>query len=279
MKPLVLLAISMALLQTPSDNGKNYIMSNGDPCPPEGTAHSAKVKQLNVAKNRETPPNGNQIDADISLAVMLAPGDDEDRFDSQRGAVIAGYVIAVRPGGKESCNCEAKSPVDRDTHIELALSPRAPPTQRVIVEVSPRLRHKMKAKGDDWSTEALTKKYRGKWVKVTGWMLFDFMHVEEAENTNPGGPDNWRATCWEIHPITSIAELPSRPPQTPEIDPAVLAAFHGARVRQLKRSEASRKAVQQTIQRHRDGLEPEELKEIEEERNEIRKERKERDRK
>ncbi len=275
MKSLVLLAISMALLQTPSDNGKDYVMANGKSCPPEGTAHSDKVKELNRAKNRETTPNGDQIDADVSLAVMLAPGTDEDRFDSKRGAAIVGYVIAVRHGGKESCNCEAKAPEDTDTHIELALSPKAPATQRVIVEVSPRFRKKMKAMDVDWSTKALSKKYQHKWVKVTGWLLFDLMHIEEAENTNPGGRENWRATCWEIHPLTSIEVLPGRPEETPEIDPAVITAFHRARVRQVTRNEESKKAVQQVIQRHREGLSPEEKKEIEEEREEIKKERKE----
>lgn len=279
MKSLVLLAISMALLQTPSDNGKDYVTSTGKPCPPQGTARSDKVKQLNVAKNRETAPGNDEIDADVSLAIILAPGDDEDRFDSKSGASITGYVIDVRHGGKESCNCEAAAPQDVDTHIELALSAKAPPTQRVIVEVTPRLRRQMKARGVDWSTEALTKQLRGKWVKVTGWLLFDFMHVEEAENTNPGGDGNWRATCWEIHPITRIEALAGRPPQTPEIDPAVITAFHGARVRQLNRNQESKKAVQQAIQRHREGLSPEEKKEIEEERDEIKKERKERDRK
>src|SRR5262249_49423373 len=43
-----------------------------------------------------------------------------------------------------------------------------------------------------------------KFVEVTGWLLFDSAHVHEAENTNPGGRHNFRATCWEIHPITDL---------------------------------------------------------------------------
>lgn len=276
MKPLLFVAVSAALLLTPSDDDNIYVTSTGDPCKPEGTARSDKVKKLNIDKSRNTAPKAGDIDADVSLAVMLAPGDDEQRFDGKRGATITGYVIEVRHGGKESCNCEATAPEDTDTHIELALSANAPPTQRVIVEVTPRLRRQMKQQGVDWSTEALSRKLRGKWVKVTGWLLFDFMHVKQAENTYPGGRENWRATCWEIHPITNIEVLGGRPADVQEIAPEALGAFHRAHVRELQRNETRRKAVEQSIQRHYDGLTAEEKKEIEEEQKEVREQRKER---
>jgi hypothetical protein len=53
-------------------------------------------------------------------------------------------------------------------------------------------------------------KLLGRWVKVTGWMLFDVEHQSEAENTAPGRPRNWRATAWEVHPVTAI-EIVQRP--------------------------------------------------------------------
>ncbi len=265
MKSLAFAAISIILLLAPADQDNIYHTSTGHPCKPEGTAKSDKVKALNVDKNRNSAPSSEQIDAEVSLALMLAPGNDEDRFDQKRGATITGYVVDVRQGGKESCNCDATAPVDTDTHIELALSPDALPTQRVIVEVTPRLRKQMKEQGKDWSTDALNKTLRGKWVKVTGWMLFDFMHYKEAENTNPGGPDNWRATCWEIHPVTALDVLAGRPPDLAVIPPEVFKAFHRANVRQLQRNEANKKRVEEAIKRNLDGLSEEEKKEIEEE--------------
>jgi len=110
----------------------------------------------------------------------------------------------LKVGGIETCNCRAKDPIDRDTHIEIGFTADAIKTQRVIVEVTPRMRAKMKDAGKDWSTAALKKNLKGKFVEITGWLLFDVPHVNEAENTHPGGPKNWRATCWEIHPITNI---------------------------------------------------------------------------
>jgi hypothetical protein len=41
-------------------------------------------------------------------------------------------------------------------------------------------------------------------------MLFDVEHQNASENTAPGRERNWRATAWEIHPITSI-EVVQRP--------------------------------------------------------------------
>ena len=44
-----------------------------------------------------------------------------------------------------------------------------------------------------------------------GWMLFDWDHKSGSKNLDPTdakGPVNWRATVWEIHPITSMEVLP-----------------------------------------------------------------------
>jgi hypothetical protein len=87
----------------------------------------------------------------------------------------------------------------------------------------------MKNQGEDWSTQALKQKIKGKWVEVTGWLLFDSMHVDGAKNTNPGGGDaNWRATCWEIHPITDMKVLDGPPPAMAQLQPAAFAAMHSA---------------------------------------------------
>ena len=49
---------------------------------------------------------------------------------------------------------------------------------------------------------------QGKCAEFTGWMFWDAWHDDEAENTAPGRPGNWRATAWEIHPITAIRVVP-----------------------------------------------------------------------
>lgn len=177
-------------------------------CGMEGDAHAANVMALNRLKNRYTEPT--TINPKVTLKAMLEPGDDRTRWKVKDGAEVVGYVADVKVGGIETCNCHARKPDDRDTHIELCLNPMDGESKRVIVEVTPRWRAMMKAKGVDWTTKALRSALLGRWVKVRGWMLFDAEHKNQAENTAPGNPRNWRATSWEIHPVTSI-EVTTRP--------------------------------------------------------------------
>ena len=50
------------------------------------------------------------------------------RFEERHGTVIEGTVVRVLPVVIETV---------RDAHIELAVTPAEPPTERVIVEVTP----------------------------------------------------------------------------------------------------------------------------------------------
>jgi hypothetical protein len=62
-----------------------------------------------------------------------------------------------------------------------------------------------KAKGIDWSTKGLAdteKGILGKWIDVTGWLLFNFTQMRFVPNSHPGNPECDRASGWEIHPVT-----------------------------------------------------------------------------
>jgi hypothetical protein len=176
-------------------------------CPPEGDATQQLARELNPLKNREQAPLPTEINPNATLAAVLAPGSDLDRWRASDAAIFEGVVINVKEGGIESVNCHAKDPAHRDTHIELALDAGAPARQRVIVEVTPRWREKVAAVFD-WSTSSLKHQLIGRRVRVTGWLFNDLEHKPQAENSNPGGAHNWRATVWEIHPVTGIQVLP-----------------------------------------------------------------------
>jgi hypothetical protein len=181
-----------------------------DGCPltgnvsPRASNHDATV-ELNRNKNRSDSPKKSDIDPGVTLSAMLAPGADTTRFKVGQAAQITGYVHDAKVGGVETANCKAKAQIDRDTHIELVIDPGDDgPTRRVIVEVTPRIRALVAKKGLDWSTEALQRDIIGQTITVTGWMIFDIEHTAQAENTAHGNPSNWRATCWEIHPVTDL---------------------------------------------------------------------------
>ena len=174
-------------------------------CPLEGDAVQAFRQAANRLKNRNTAPTSAQIDPAVTLAAMVVPGDDTNRWQPTQGASIVGFVIDVKPGGKETVNCGEDTALYRDTHIELLLqSNQTAKKRRVVVEVTPKWREFITAQGTDWSPATLQTTLEGKWVRFTGWMFFDIEHDDEAENTTPGRAENWRATAWEIHPVTAI---------------------------------------------------------------------------
>lgn len=132
---------------------------------------------------------------------MLALGNDDCRFTQSEGASITGYIVKVMPGGIESCNCHAKAVADRDTHIYVSADKEhLKPNECLIVEVTPRFR----VLHPEWTTVNLKKTLQGHIATITGWLFVDSEHKSASENDNPGNIHDWRATVWEIHPVTAI---------------------------------------------------------------------------
>jgi hypothetical protein len=208
MKPLstITTAAIVFLASTLLDRPNNaQIAYHG--CGLTGTATSPILQQLNWLKNRSSIPKDKDIKPAITLDSVLATGKDTSRWSPNSAAEIEGFVYDVKPGGVESANCGAQNLNDRDTHIEIVRSlDDSGPTRRFIVEVTPRMRAVAAKQGEDWSTQTLLG-IKGHKVKVKGWMMFDFEHGDESENTAPRRSANWRATAWEIHPITSLTVL------------------------------------------------------------------------
>jgi hypothetical protein len=163
-------------------------------------------RQFNALKNRVAIPTAVDVDPAVTLAALLQPGDDRLRWSHTRAAFIEGVVVRVVEANVESANCF--SPRRRDLHVEIALDSAAPPTERLIVEVTPPVRDTMLRQQIDWSAATLARELPGRRVRIGGWLLFDRSHDDEAENTRPGHADNWRRTAWEIHPVTSITLIP-----------------------------------------------------------------------
>jgi hypothetical protein len=175
-------------------------------CPMEGNARRADIRALNILKNRTTAPT--QITT-VALRDILAPGDDETRFSESMGVRVTGYVFAVKPGSGESVNCGANDPEFKDAHIELTLNASDTlETERFVVEVTPKWRAFMAEQGEDWSNAALRARLQGRCAEFTGWMFWDKHHRRDAEHTDAGAGDNWRATAWEIHPVTGVRVVP-----------------------------------------------------------------------
>jgi hypothetical protein len=169
-----------------------------DPCSIYGDNKRPEMRYADSLKNR---PQIIQLPApDITLQSLLAPGDDRMRFNSSTYVAITGYIVLVKYGGAETCNCHTKNKADLDTHIELCSTPDGKGKDCVICEIN------------RFNTDTSLLYYnvlqlKGKKVQIDGYLFFDGEHKQNAVNTNPNGTFLWRATCWEIHPVCKITTL------------------------------------------------------------------------
>ena len=127
------------------------------------------------------------------------------RWSTSRAARVEGYVVSVASGPLELVNCLA--PCNRDIHIHIALRPDAPPHEQFVLETTPRMEYWAQSQGWDWSEVRLKKDLVGHYCRFEGWLFYDSHHAAEAENTAPGRQGNWRATAWEIHPVTKFTVI------------------------------------------------------------------------
>jgi hypothetical protein len=137
------------------------------------------------------------------------------KFTPSRQVSVTGYVASVDPGGlKETCNCKRTDL--RDVHINIVAdaSEAGDQTKYVVVEFTPRWEKRFGFDDSDYNAmrQAVEDKIKGKTVKFEGWMMFDFVHQNASQSTAPDNPPcdrplqtgcNWRATPWEVHPVTA----------------------------------------------------------------------------
>ena len=170
------------------------------PCGIHGSARlGTREYTLNVFKNRSQAPRA--INPRIILE-KLARG---ARYDNSEAAAIVGYVVLIKSGDAESCNCGARDDAHMDTHIALVtdLASANDKSKHIVVEVTPRTRRRYRFP----STGTLKKQILHKRVMVTGWLFYDSMHEHNSANTNPHGTQIWRLTCEEIHSVSGIKVL------------------------------------------------------------------------
>jgi hypothetical protein len=166
-------------------------------CPSVGIALTKNARNLHRLKNRTALPQATDFDSGVTLDALLQPGEDRTRWSTDRAARVQGEVIDVAYARPEATNCY--NPCRRDIHILIAHRKDAQKNEQIVVEVTPNLRI--------WSEETLQAQLVGHWVEFEGWLYFDAGHAEESENISPHNPENWRATAWEIHPVTKITVI------------------------------------------------------------------------
>ncbi len=178
-------------------------------CPPEGLATPGTRKaDLFVLKAVYKIPHASELNGH-SIEEFLEPGDDTDRWYEGAAVEMDVFIGDVYAAEVEDCNCRKTGDDMMDTRILMyAQDSNMKKRYSMVGEVTPRIKALKKSKGLDWSTSAL-KQYKGTWMRVRGWLLFDWMHSGNAVNTKPRGRALWRTTAWELHPLTDINPIPS----------------------------------------------------------------------
>jgi hypothetical protein len=143
---------------------------------------------------------------------------------------LIGTLYYTIPGGSETCNCQlsgddsvidfhigvgfASFPLGADVLNQLQsgsnyrkiLSPadqHSLDQSAVVVEMTPYYREQFRP---NWTFQRV-QNVTGRQVKVTGQLMIDNVHHKPADDCGLGDADTsscWRASSWEIHPVTSF---------------------------------------------------------------------------
>lgn len=165
-------------------------------CGPTGDSNAERTKEMNRNKNRTDIPHD---DAYVPISWAALRDLPSDRSTELEGApvVVEGFLVhkvKVENHGKgESTNCHLVGNNEVDWHMYLSDTAGLDDiSQAIIVETTPRTRplHKWKKADLDKIVNKNTP------VRISGWLLYDFEHT--------GQIGTYRATVWEVHPITKI---------------------------------------------------------------------------
>ena len=164
--------------------------------------------QADSLKNRYTVPTKYN---EIKFSEMYHMKTTSTTHSEHEAVYLHGYVIEVKDGGSETCNCHTKNKKWFDTHIVLSNDPKDDdPSHGIVVEITPRLRgiiaKQFGVSWDDCTTSFIKSKINGHEAVVYGFLFNDEEHKTNSV-ADAGKGNLWRGTCWEIHPVTKIVIL------------------------------------------------------------------------
>lgn len=184
-------------------------------CPNAGCGENGD-SDLNQAKNRTDTPSSGAVQhmTFTKMRALVQPArwdTGQDRASIKTAGKegtpveLMGFLLKVRKGSAESCNCELSRTVNTDLHLVLVQNSDATdadePTS-ITAEITPRVR----ANGhSDWIFKNVND-LEGEFVRVTGWLMLDTKHIRQThflpnEHLDKGLK---RSTNWEIHPVTKL---------------------------------------------------------------------------
>jgi hypothetical protein len=166
--------------------------------------HSDQHRYLTEQKNRtDIPRRYEPLTFAEFLALPAIPEKytasewDTVRTQTQRGVGLEGYIAEVIQAADGATYGRPPDQGDLHVHLRAARQPQCGVgglrNQQIVTEVTPHFQPPTTG----WSYEALLDLcQRQARVRISGWLLHDYQHIRDI--------GAWRASAWEIHPVTSI---------------------------------------------------------------------------
>jgi len=164
-------------------------------CPRGGDNKNSKLQHQDSLKNRvDVPKQYNHVSFQELAAFTV------NSTHLLQAVTLKGYVLDIKPGGAESCNCHTTDQTKWDSHIVLvADSTVTTQCDAIVCEVTQYSRQYI-----GLTTAELKKKFLHKYVIVQGYLFCDKEHftMSKADKCHPN--NCYRATTYEIHPVFNI---------------------------------------------------------------------------
>ena len=176
-------------------------------CPRWGnTKQGSHDYNQDLLKNRNKPEEGKYyFDASYTLEKLLSMKADDNTIkitNMNTVVTVTGYLVDIKYGKGETCNCGTDDDNFWDVHIELALHPNDTKDKFLVVEITPRIKFELLKLGIDLSRDNIKKLfYNSKnkiMVTMTGFLFCDDRHANASAIDNVGG------TAWKLHPAWDI---------------------------------------------------------------------------
>jgi hypothetical protein len=161
--------------------------------------------KLNVDKNRTAIPTAADFDKKITLGDLIAIDATENKFSNRTAVDIEGFVTSIHLVKGGSANFNSTDP--QKMVVRIYLSPSATDNDKkhqLIANITPAMILAAAKRGEDYSIGALSKSLPGKKVRIQGWLFYNVEHKEQAYAENPNGQMVYRASCWEVTPVTLV---------------------------------------------------------------------------
>ena len=139
---------------------------------------------------------------EVEAYVGLVPREWSSGETQRRGRItkagsLEGYIAEVIQAADGATYGRPPEQGDLHVHLRAARQPQCGVgglrNQQIVTEVTPHFQPPT----TDWSYEALLDlcQLQAR-VRISGWLLHDYQHIRDI--------GAWRASAWEIHPVTSI---------------------------------------------------------------------------